>query len=154
MDWRHKHWYLGPLGSDSRGRVSGCQGSVLPCNQIVIHDDRSSWDMWHFPQFSLFSLHSSFLVPLHRWNSHLKQKINDNTCKWKTKCDIIKNSGSPADKTLCINRNMFWNKSMKIIHNSPPGIYCHIWAILWQNQQNDLCAQRRLRSAWASTQSD
>ena len=25
-----------------------------------------------------------------------------------------------------------------------------IWAISWQNQQNGLCAQRRLRSAWAS----
>ena len=24
----------------------------------------------------------------------------------------------------------------------------------WQNQQNDLCTQRRLRSAWASAQSD
>ena len=29
-----------------------------------------------------------------------------------------------------------------------------IWAASWQNQQNDLCAQRRLRSAWASAQSD
>ena len=29
-----------------------------------------------------------------------------------------------------------------------------IWAALWQNQQNDLYAQQRLRSAWASTQSD
>ena len=28
------------------------------------------------------------------------------------------------------------------------------WAAAWQNQQNDLCAQRRLRSAWASAQSD
>ena len=28
------------------------------------------------------------------------------------------------------------------------------WAATWQNQQNDLCTQRRLRSAWASTQSD
>ena len=28
------------------------------------------------------------------------------------------------------------------------------WASSWQNQQNDLCAQRRLGSAWASTQSD
>ena len=28
------------------------------------------------------------------------------------------------------------------------------WVTLWQNQQNDLCAQRRLRSAWASAQSD
>ena len=29
-----------------------------------------------------------------------------------------------------------------------------IWAATWQSQQNSLCAQRRLRSAWASTQSD
>ena len=28
------------------------------------------------------------------------------------------------------------------------------WANSWQNQQNDFCAQRRLRSAWASAQSD
>ena len=28
------------------------------------------------------------------------------------------------------------------------------WATSWQNQQNGLCAQRRLRSAWASAQSD
>ena len=26
-----------------------------------------------------------------------------------------------------------------------------IWAASWQNQQNDMCAQQRLRSAWAST---
>ena len=29
-----------------------------------------------------------------------------------------------------------------------------IWAASWQNQQNDLCSLQRLRSAWASTQSD
>ena len=28
------------------------------------------------------------------------------------------------------------------------------WAATWENQQNELCAQRRLRSAWASAQSD
>ena len=28
------------------------------------------------------------------------------------------------------------------------------WATSWQNQQTDLCAQWRLRSAWASAQSD
>ena len=28
------------------------------------------------------------------------------------------------------------------------------WAATWQNQQNGMCAQRRLRSAWASAQSD
>ena len=31
---------------------------------------------------------------------------------------------------------------------------CQNWARAWQNQQNDLRAQRRLRSAWASIQSD
>ena len=29
-----------------------------------------------------------------------------------------------------------------------------IWAASWQNKQNGMCAQRRLRSAWASAQSD
>ena len=29
-----------------------------------------------------------------------------------------------------------------------------LWATSWQNQQNDFCAQRTLRSAWASAQSD
>ena len=29
-----------------------------------------------------------------------------------------------------------------------------IWARAWQNQQNDLCAQQRLGSTWASAQSD
>ena len=29
-----------------------------------------------------------------------------------------------------------------------------IWAAAWQNQQNGMCAQRGLGSAWASTQSD
>ena len=28
------------------------------------------------------------------------------------------------------------------------------WATSWQNQQNGMCAQQRLRSAWASAQSD
>ena len=29
-----------------------------------------------------------------------------------------------------------------------------MWATAWQNQQNGMCAQQRLGSAWASTQSD
>ena len=28
------------------------------------------------------------------------------------------------------------------------------WAASWKNQQNGMCAQRRLRSAWASAQSE
>ena len=31
--------------------------------------------------------------------------------------------------------------------------YSSIWAAAWQNLQDDMCAQRRLGSAWASTQS-
>ena len=27
-----------------------------------------------------------------------------------------------------------------------------LWAVTWQNQQNGMCAKRRLRSAWASVQ--
>ena len=36
------------------------------------------------------------------------------------------------------------------------GLYCkeRIWVACWQNQQNDMSAQRRHRSAWASAQSD
>ena len=34
------------------------------------------------------------------------------------------------------------------------GLIITNWAAAWQNQQNDRCAQRRLRSAWASVQSD
>ena len=30
----------------------------------------------------------------------------------------------------------------------------NIWAASWQNQQNGMCTQQRLRSAWASVQSD
>ena len=34
------------------------------------------------------------------------------------------------------------------------NVQMYTWAASWQNQQNSLCAQRRLRSVWASTQSD
>ena len=30
----------------------------------------------------------------------------------------------------------------------------YIWATSWQNQQNGMCAQRRLWSDWASAQSE
>ena len=32
--------------------------------------------------------------------------------------------------------------------------FTNIWATSWQNQQNGMCAQWRLRSAWACAQSD
>ena len=42
-------------------------------------------------------------------------------------------------------KRLLQKKKELLIHN--------IWAIARQNQQNDLCAQWRLESAWASTQS-
>ena len=51
-----------------------------------------------------------------------------------------------------------------IILNIPKTLSIEIWyflsplkgirAVSWQNEQNSLCSQRRLRSAWASAQSD
>ena len=41
---------------------------------------------------------------------------------------------------------VFWNSKYPETHT--------VWAASWQNQQNGMCAQRRLRSAWASAQSD
>ena len=38
--------------------------------------------------------------------------------------------------------------------NNTSTKHSEIWAASWQNQQNGLCAQRRLRSARASAQSD
>ena len=32
--------------------------------------------------------------------------------------------------------------------------YVIIWAASWQNQQNGMCAQQRLGSAWAAAQTD
>ena len=38
-------------------------------------------------------------------------------------------------------------------HDSYPAVLI-IWATTWQNQQNGLCAQQRLRSVWVSARSD
>ena len=40
-------------------------------------------------------------------------------------------------------------QSLKLLN-----LYTVIWAAVWQYQHNHLCTQRRLRSAWASSQSD
>ena len=51
-------------------------------------------------------------------------------------------------QTFCIHILMRKNKSRKRLE---PFFK---WATSWQNQQTYMCAQRRLRSAWASAQSD
>ena len=40
------------------------------------------------------------------------------------------------------------------IHPSHHPNELHKWAGSWQNQQNGMCTQQRLRSAWATVQSD
>ena len=47
---------------------------------------------------------------------------------------------------MLINMKTVWNGYSRIPNPNK-------WVAAWQNQQNDLCAQRRLRSAWASAQS-
>ena len=45
--------------------------------------------------------------------------------------------------------------TVKYIMNDPDADQnTSIWAAAWQNQENDLCAQRRPRSAWASAQTN
>ena len=59
----------------------------------------------------------------------------------------------PPHTHLVINDSSLnrWDRALVWIL---PADSVHVWAATWQNQQNGLCAQRRLRSAWASAQSD
>ena len=68
------------------------------------------------------------------WLNYYNCKIyNFSNCfnKW---CSFIVNYGNTS--------LLIWNK------------FRVKWATSWQNQQNGMCAQQRLRSAWASAQSD
>ena len=49
--------------------------------------------------------------------------------------------------------NMWLGQTYCVLHDSERLSNCN-WATSWQNQQNDICAQRRIRSAWASAKSD
>ena len=40
-----------------------------------------------------------------------------------------------------------------MVHHCVKRFQMYMWAATWQKQQNWVCAQRRLRSAWASAQS-
>ena len=52
-------------------------------------------------------------------------------------------------KHLAISQGLFFPSG----HGKWPGLTVS-WAPAWQNQQNDLCTQRRFGSAWMSMQSD
>ena len=52
---------------------------------------------------------------------------------------------------------IFYMKISFNLHTFSTWNECHSWknwAASWQNQQNGMCTQRRLRSAWASAQAD
>ena len=54
----------------------------------------------------------------------------------------------PPEHGLFLN-----NSLLELIYFLINSVAFIIWATSWQNQQNGKCAQQRLRSAWASTQS-
>ena len=62
----------------------------------------------------------------------------------------------PTWKWYLSHRRTAKARASRRIHevSQQPLLFAHtIWATSWQNQQNGMCAQRRLRSAWASAQS-
>ena len=63
-------------------------------------------------------------------------------CVFQTPNRYQKNKGTESFEI----RRLIWEKRKRYMINK--------WACTWQNQQNDMCTQRRLRSAWASAQSD
>ena len=56
-----------------------------------------------------------------------------------------------------INKNLILDHLFFVlskIHHEADMPEINTWAASWQNQQNGMWAQQRLRSAWASAQSD
>ena len=51
-------------------------------------------------------------------------------------------------------QQMFYGELWKMISKLSSDTHLIKWAASWQNQHDDLCAQRRLRSAWAFAQSE
>ena len=58
-----------------------------------------------------------------------------------------------SDQYLCCSLPIWYYTYTCYIQNVAQSVQ-YIWVASWQNQQNDVCAQQRLRSAWASDQSD
>ena len=53
------------------------------------------------------------------------------------------------ERPFCCHQNFVPNGL-----SAPARGYIYNWAASWQNQQNGMCAQRKLWSAWTSAQSD
>ena len=72
--------------------------------------------------------------------------------KWRLSCESFNQCVAQSVHILCVCyvisslQSTWCGSSRRKLSNK--------WAASWQNQQNGMCAQRRLRSAWASAQSD
>ena len=80
-----------------------------------------------------------------RINFSLKEELKP---KFLHSCFVKLSHGHCVCSDLSKTFNWFspWGENENVTHD--------IWATSWQNQQNGMCVQRRLRSAWASAQSD
>ena len=58
----------------------------------------------------------------------------------------------PSYSSRVFKKIYIYFPSLGFLNEKVPVEY--IWAASWQNQQSGMCAQQRLRSAWASVQSD
>ena len=75
---------------------------------------------------------------------------------WK---DIVLDLDWAATVKMCLIASPGWSAHLysqlePVSKNHIQTLFRTIWAASWQNQHNDLCAQRTLRSAWACAQSD
>ena len=57
-------------------------------------------------------------------------------------------------RKIRMSLKLWWTNLMKGKIFQSLASYTFKWAASWQNQQNGMCAQRTLRSAWESAQSD
>ena len=83
-------------------------------------------------------------------NDHVLLNISTVTGKWFRKFVFNFNLTGVYTRLIVhmkIRYNAIWQLFLKWFQYEN-------WATAWQNKQNDLCAQRRLRSTWASAQSD
>ena len=74
-------------------------------------------------------------------------------------CVLTFKTQSPINGTQLLNTWDTWVDALTILTQHLACLACPdrkivYWAATWQSKQNGMCAQQRLRSAWAFTQSD
>ena len=108
---------------------------------------------------SCHTLSNAFLKSMNTWQGfylccmHLSQRIRQLTI-----CSLV---NLPTSKAACssaiISSACSWSLFKEVFNITSLGWLTGLmdmWAASWQNQQNGMRAQRRLKPAWASAQSD